>query len=119
MYIRPKKGKLNEVLHDINHHGLHQLSTITDDRELFQTVRLHIMMDWYVGYHKSKYGYNLAYIPTSFTLDETDMKQSIECYLDELYGVNGTDDFVRETFIDFIPAFIDILYSSKLQNLVV
>ena len=44
MYIRPKKGKLNEVLHDINHHGLHQLSTITDDRELFQTVRLHIMM---------------------------------------------------------------------------
>lgn len=85
----------------------------------FKAIRLHITSQWFFTDIMQPNNPALPEFRNSsyYAFPDT-MEPMFITYLKERYGLTDEDDtFIKETFLEFIPKYIDILYTSHLGDL--
>lgn len=110
--------QVKELERMIEEHGLRTAFSSMNRRQR-KAIRLHITSQWFFTDIMQP---NSPALPefrnSSYYAFPDTMEPMFIAYLKERYGLTDTDDlFIKETFLEFIPKYIDILYTSHLGDL--
>ncbi len=110
--------QVKELEKMIDTYGLETAYSMMTKRQR-KAIRLHITSQWF--FTDIMHPENPAlpeFKNSSYFADPSSMEPMFTQYLYERYGLtNDNTVFIQETFLEFIPKYIDILYTSHLGDL--
>lgn len=110
--------QVKELEQMIEEHGLRTAFSSMNKRQR-KAIRLHITSQWFFTDIMQPNNPALPEFRNSsyYAFPDT-MEPMFIAYLKERYELTDKDDlFIKETFLEFIPKYIDILYTSHLGDL--
>lgn len=110
--------QVKELEQMIDTYGLETAYSMMTNRQR-KAIRLHITSQWFFTDNMHPENPTLPeFKNSSYFADPSSMEPMFTQYLYERYGLtNDNTVFIQETFLEFIPKYIDILYTSYLGDL--